>query len=192
MDTSNEIAIVMDEGGKLDRKYYKTAILDTIARTIEEYGYDPKHITANHLNACLTACRHAFFDTEHTYISNPNSNPLIYSTDAMEKLFTIYMEVAEIYACIPSLYGMERLTGVDDTVISQYLTPASLTVLKSRKEYIQNKLADSTLGVTVLANNDSSVGLMYTAQNQIRQETIKQGLAVDNLPKLSNSGSVTG
>lgn len=177
--------IILDEGGKIDKEYYRTTILDIIGRTIQEYGYDPKHITTNHLNACLTACRRALFDINESYLCNPNSNPMIYNHDAVNKLFSIYMEVCEIYTCFPSLYSFERLTGLTEDTTKEYLTPAGLAVLKSRKEYVQNKLADSTLGVTVLANNDSSVGLMYTAQNQIRQETIRQGLTVDNLPKLS-------
>ena len=184
MDTSQETAIVLDEGGQIDEHYYRITIGDIVQQTMTEYGYDPKHITANHLNACLTACRRALFDTRQSYIANPNSNPMIYNFDAVQKLFTIYMDICEQYICIPSLYGFERLTGLTEETTKGYLTPAGLAVLKSRKEYIQNKLADSTLGVTVLANNDSSVGLMYTAQNQIRQETIKQGLAVENLPKL--------
>ena len=178
-----DIQVITNENGLVDKAYYKNAILDIIDRFIQERGYDTKHITANHLNACLTQCKHTLFESNETYISNTYTNPIFYTNANIEILYQIYLEVCEMYICIPSLYGFSRLTGIQEDTTQEYLTSASLETLKHRREYIQNKLADSTLGVTVLANNDSSVGLMYTAKNQIRQETIKQ-ISMDNLPKL--------
>ena len=181
-----DITIMTDEQGHLDEGQYLNAITDIINRTIDEYGYDPKHITANHLNACFTACRRALFDKPTYATQRYNTDLSLYTTDNMEALFRVYLNICERFVCIPSLYGFYRLTGIEEETTVKMLTPSSIEILKSRKEYIQNKLADSTLGVTVLANNDSSVGLMYTAQNQIRQETIKQGLTMSNLPKLGS------
>lgn len=180
-------AIVTDEGGQLNQVYYKNMILDIIERALQDRGIDTKDITANRIMFAFSAVREAIFNTPLNNPSMHNTNPAFYTEENIQALFNIYLQVAEFYNVFPSLYAFYRLTGIEEDTVTQYLTSAQLDMLKSRREWIRNKLGDSTLGVTVLANNDSSVGLMYTAQNQIRQESIKQGLTVESLPKLGKA-----
>ena len=52
------------------------------------------------------------------------------------------------------------------------------------KSNIRNKLADTPLGVTVLANNDRETGLRYNAQSMLESATIQHAISANNLPKL--------
>lgn len=184
MDTST--AVYLTEGGKIDSRRYYVTIQDIIDRALQERGFTEKDITANRIMFAFSAVRDALFDTPANTPSMHNTNPWFYSEENIQALFDVYLQIAEYYNVFPSLYAFYRLTGIEEDTTAEYLTTAQSEMVKSRREWIRNKLGDSTLGVTVLANNDSSVGLMYTAQNQIRQETIKQGLTMSNLPKLGS------
>ena len=177
-------SLYITEGGEIDfKRYYNTAV-DIIDRALEERNISERDISANRIMFAFSAVRSALFDTPANTPSMHNTNPRFYTPDNIQRLFDMYLEIAEHYNVFPSLYAFYRLTGIQEDTTAEYLTSAQSEMLKSRREWIRNKLGESTLGVTVLANNDSSVGLMYTAQNQIRQETIKQGLAMADLPKL--------
>ena len=80
--------------------------------------------------------------------------------------------------------GFEYYTGIDDETVIKYVTSAPFEITKARKNNIQNALSNTTVGQITLANNDGDTGLMYTAQNMIQSEQIKQGLSVSDLYKL--------
>ena len=62
---------------------------------------------------------------------------------------------------------------------------AKSEIVNNRKELVQNKLYDSPLGVTVLANNEASVGLMYNRQNIIDKQTVAQNITVKDFVKIA-------
>ena len=61
-----------------------------------------------------------------------------------------------------------------------------MEIINNRKEYTRNKLFDNNLGLTVLANNDTSIGLLYTRQNAIETQAIKQGLSLSDLKPITD------
>lgn len=52
------------------------------------------------------------------------------------------------------------------------------------KSNVRSKLADTPLGITVLANNDRETGLRYNAQSMLESATIQHAISANNLPKL--------
>jgi hypothetical protein len=83
------------------------------------------------------------------------------------------------------MYGFSILTGIAEDTVKKYVTPADLEILNIRREMLRNALSDDRMGRIVLANNDSSYGLEYEKKNTIERETVKQGLNLSDLPKLS-------
>ena len=60
-----------------------------------------------------------------------------------------------------------------------------MVTTKTRKNYIQNKLADTPIGNITLANNDIDTGLNYSRQNMIAHETVKKALDFADIVKLA-------
>lgn len=176
--------IYMTEGGRIDTRRYFNAIIETIERAFEDRNIPIEKVTANRIMFAFSIVRETFFDHRQNIPLPHNTDPILYQSDNLRDIFGVYLKVCEYFDILPSLYAFERFTGITEDTTIAHLTAEQLELLKSRREWVRNKLGESTLGVTVLANNDSSVGLMYTAQNQIRQETIKQGLSMGELPKL--------
>ena len=116
--------------------------------------------------------------------SNRNCN-IQYTETNISVLLEIYTSICRDFIIMPSLYGFSLLTGIQEDTVKSIVTPASLEILNSRREYIRNKLADNNLGVTVLANNDPSVGLLYTRQNAIETQAIRQGLSLSDLKPIT-------
>lgn len=170
--------------GFINPDYYKSATLDIIQRTITEYGYNPDKITANHLVALFRACYHALFEPKNNVFCNNKCN-IPYNETNITTLYKIYLDICEQYVCMPSNYGFSRYTGIQEDTLLKYVTAARLETQRKRADFIQNKLSDTPIGATVLANNDRETGLMYNRQNLIERETVKQGLTVQDFVKIA-------
>lgn len=171
-----------DQNGKpiIDKSYYNNAIRDKIAYYIDALHYNPDKLTANHLNAIYAHIQEDLFrDTKPTQTAKNCIIP--YTETNITILLDIYTSICRDFVIMPSLYGFNLLTGITEETTKNIVTPASLVILNSRKEYVRNKLSESNLGITVLANNDTSVGLLYTRQNAIETQAIRQGLSLSDL-----------
>ena len=174
--------------GSLNTQYYITSCHDIIERTAAERGYDTKKITTLQFKPLLRACYNSLFKPSKTTFCNNKCN-IPYNPDNITTLLNIYTELCEYYNCIPSLYGFERFTGITEDTTQKYVTASRLEIVKQRKSFIQDKLTESPVGVIALANNDQDSGLMYTRQNVLEKETIKQGLSLNDFVKISDKTS---
>ena len=173
----------LDDDGYINSDYYRNASLDIIQREAEERGLDVEKLSANQLVSLLRACYNILFKPQ-TRGKDNNACNIPYNEENITRLFLVYTELAERFGCIPSVYTFTRYSGIEDDTVYKYVTHARLDVLKTRRNYIQNALSNTTVGQITLANNDADTGLMYTAQNMIQSEQIKQGLSVSDLYKL--------
>lgn len=164
----------------IDKSYYENTINDHFKYYLDKLNYNPEKLTANHLNAIFNHIYNDIFKPTKTTQCNNKSN-IPYSETNISILLDIYTSICRDNICIPSLYGFSLLTGIQEDTIKTYLTGAGLEILNARRDFIRNKLSDNNLGVTVLANNDPSVGLLYTRQNAIETQVIKQGLSLSDL-----------
>ena len=176
----------LDDNNRLNRAYYFNATVDIIEREAQNENYDLTKINANKLRAYLRVCYHSLFEPEQKTIHN-YASIIPYNEDNILILLNIYIEVCEHYSCIPSLIGFERYSGIQEDTVKKYVTRATSLLCKMRKDFVQNKLSDTPIGVTVLANNDSDTGLMYNRQNMIERETVKQGLTLNDFVKISQN-----
>ena len=174
----------LDQDGFLNYSYYKNATLDIISRQATQDNIDLSRITSNQLRACFRSCYYALFKPDNTSFNNYSCN-IPYSEKNINILFNIYIEVCERFSCIPSLYGFSRYSGIDEDTTQKYVTGARFEMVKSRKDYIQNSMSNSQVGVITLANNDSDSGLMYNRQNLIDHETVKQNLTLNDIRQLA-------
>lgn len=174
-----------DENGKprINPAYYKNVIVDYIHRYTQENGITPDKLTNNNMLAICQEIQEAVFNPSDIKQHNPKCN-IPYTTHNLTELFYIYKSVCVKYGRIPSLYGFSILTGIAEDTIKKYVTPADLEILNIRREMLRNALSDDRMGRIVLANNDSSYGLEYEKKNTIERETVRQGLALNDLPKL--------
>ena len=172
-----------DENGKprINPAYYKNVLVDYIQRFKEDHNTD-KLTNNNMLAICQDIQENVFAQRTNKQYNNNCNIP--YSTHNITALFLIYKSVCLKYGCIPSMYGLSILTGIAEDTIKKYVTPAELEILKVRREMLRNALSDDRMGRIVLANNDSSYGLEYEKKNTIERETVRQGLALNDLPKL--------
>ena len=90
-----------------------------------------------------------------------------------------------------SMYGLSLLIHTSEETIKKYVTSAELEIINNRREYTRNKLFDNNLGLTVLANNDTSIGLLYTRQNAIETQAIRQGLSLSDLKPITDKQANT-
>lgn len=165
----------------IDKSYYKNIIQDKFTYYLQALGYDQNKLTSNHLNAIFAHIQEDIFKPHNKPYKTASNCNIPYSQTNIEILLNIYTTICRDYVCIPSLYGFSLFTGIQEDTIKQYVTASSMEILNARKEYIRNKLADNNLGVTVLANNDTSIGLLYTRQNAIETQAIRQGLSLSDL-----------
>lgn len=181
-----------DENGqnKIDISYYKNTINDLIIRYIEETQTNPYKPTINAdkitNNNMLSICIYIYeslFKREKAYKTDAASN-IPYTQYNITSLLNLYVDIVQSYGCIPSLYGFSRMVGIQEETIKKIVTTSSMEMLNLRREMLRNALSDDRMGRIVLANNDSSFGLEYEKKNTIERETVKQGLALNDLPKL--------
>lgn len=184
----NDTLTNYNQDGSINTSYYKNACIDIIERTATERGLDLNKITTIQLKPLLRACYEALFKPEKTTFNNYKCN-IKYNTPNITALLDLYINICENYNCIPSLYGFERFTGITEDTTQKYVTGSRLELLKSRRSFIQDKLTESNIGIITLANNDNDTGLMYNRQNMVERETIKQGLTLNELVKISDKSS---
>lgn len=191
MDNITNFLTETDENGqnKIDINYYKNTINDLIVRFIEETQNNPYKPTINAdkitNNNMLSICIYIYetlFKREKAYKTDAASN-IPYTQYNISALLQLYIDIVQSYGCIPSLYGFSRMTGIDENTVKK-VTPSSIGIVNIRAEMLRNALSDDRMGRIVLANNDSSYGLEYEKKNTIERETVRQGLALNDLPKL--------
>ena len=174
----------LDSDGFINSAYYKNASLDVIQREAEQNNIDLNKISANKLRALLRSCYHSIFEPDKRIYCN-NACNIPYSEENINRLLSVYIEICELYSCIPSLMGFERYSGIQEDTLKKYVTVAGSLMCKMRKDYIQNALSDTPVGQIALANNDIDTGLMYNRQNMIERETVRQGLTLNDFVKIS-------
>lgn len=180
----------IDTNNQINTEYYKNATIDIIQRCISDSGNDPNKITANQLRAYFRQAYYTLFKPDKPTIAN-NQNNIPYTSSNIEKLFNIYIDVCEMFSCIPSVYGFTRYTGIEEPTLYKYVTAARLQMLKSRKDYLQNMLSNTPIGGIALANNDQDSGLMYNRQNILDKQTIQQNISVSDFVKIAQNDAET-
>lgn len=191
METTQNYLTELDENGQpqINIEYYRNTITDLITRYIEESQTNPYKPTINAdkitNNNMLSICIYIYeslFKREKAYKTDSACN-IPYTQYNITALLQLYIDIVQSYGCIPSLYGFSRMTGIQEDTIKK-VTPATMEILNIRREMLRNALSDDRMGRIVLANNDSSFGLEYEKKNTIERETVRQGLALNDLPKL--------
>lgn len=179
-----------DENGqpRINPSYYKTILSDFIDRYMQDNNIQPDKITNNKMLAICQSIYESIF-SNHVDKDKP-TNPtrkcnIPYSQYNIATLLDIYKSTLIKYNCFPSLFGFSILTGIQEETVKRIVTPSQLEILNIRREMLRNALSDDRMGRIVLANNDSSYGLEYEKKNVIERETVKQGLNLTELPKLS-------
>ena len=182
----------LDENGQpmINPTFYKNTITDLIYRYIQETQTDPhkptldiNKLTNNNLLAINLYIFETLFKNKQRHHDDNKSN-IPYTTNNITELLNIYIDITVSLNCIPSLYGFSKLTGITEETIKKYVTPSSLEILNIRREMLRNELYNDRMGRIVLANNDTSFGLEYEKKNTLERETIKQGLTLQELPRL--------
>ena len=186
METSVNYTGQYDDQNKpiINKAYYDNAIREKIEYYINALHYNPDKITANHLNAIYRHIYNDLFKPADKQLYNRKCN-IEYSQTNITILFDIYITICNDFVVMPSIYGFSLLTGINDDLIKG-VTAIQSETLNNRREYIRNKLADNNLGITVLANNDLSVGLLYTRQNAIESQAIRTGLSLSDLRPITD------
>ena len=192
METSANYTGQLDQNGKpiIDKSYYNNAIREKIAFYIDALHYNPDKLTANHMNAIYRHIQEEVF-APHSNQGYNNKCNISYTETNISILLDIYTSISSDFVVMPSMFGFSLLTGIAEETIKSIVTPAALEIVNNRREYIRNKLADNNLGVTVLANNDPSVGLLYTRQNAIETQAIRQGLSLSDLKPITDKQANT-
>ena len=181
-----DYSINIDADGTIDAAYYDNAIRDSLNTYIDKLHYSPDKLTSNNMLALASHIYKAIFKPDKPQFMNKKCN-IPYTAANMEKLLDIYMNISLDYNCLPSLFTFERMTGITAEVLKGYVTDASMTTLKTRQEYLINRLNESNIGVLTLANNEQSTGLMYNRQNILDHASVKQSLDIRDLVKLPNN-----
>ena len=175
----------VDDQGFINIDYYFTAATDIINRAAADKGLDPQHITSNQALSLYIRVYKALFRPERTAQCNPQCN-IPYNPENISRLIKLYIHLCIEYNSLPSINALEYLTGIDQGTYDSYLvTPVASLIRKYRKDYIQNRLNDSTIGVIALANNDTDTGLCYTRQNYIAAEAVKKSLSFEDLKQIA-------
>ena len=175
----------VDENGKpmIDPAYYQNVITDYIESYIDNNNLDRTKLNNNNmLSICLDINKAVFTNHKQAYSTDRRAN-IPYTEYNLNTLLRLYVDIVISYGCMPSLFAFSKLTGIDEGTVKKYLTPASIEIVNFRREMLRNLLADDKTGRIVLANNDASFGLEYEKKNITERETIRQGLAVGELPQ---------
>ena len=189
-DASNNYLPEPDENGKprINPTYYKNTINDLIIRYIEDSQTNPHKptlnidkLTNNNMLAISIYIYETLFKNYNQRYKTDAASIIPYTEYNISTLLQIYIDIVTSYGCIPSLYGFSRLSGIDENTIQKMVTPSSIEILNIRREMLRNRLSDDRMGGIVLANNDTSYGLLYTRQNAIESQAIKTGLSLSDL-----------
>lgn len=176
------------EDGSINDKYYYNASIDIIERTASDLNIDLEKADTNRINFLLRQCYKTLYAPNKPLKTNRHSI-IPYTPENIQRLIDIYLDITSRYNALPSIAGFQYYTGIDDnTVRRQEVTPASGLIGKARKNYIQNRLNNTPIGVLALANNDVETGLLYTRQNIVTHEAVKRSLSFDDLKRLADNG----
>ena len=181
MESNN---INLDDDGYIDEQFYLNACIDIIDRGIQDRGRNPDHITTNQLKAHLNDCYNTLFRPNKPILYNPNCR-IPYNTTNIQRLINVYLTICDVYDVLPSVYVFSRFTGIGDDTMDEYVTHARNQITKHRKDYVQDRLNDSTVGVIALANNDIDTSLLYTRQNLVDHATVKKALSFADLRQIA-------
>jgi hypothetical protein len=179
----------LDTDGYIDTEWYINAAMDIMNRGAEERGQNPRHINTNDAYALYRRVYNALF--RPAKIWERGSGELFergcnveYCPENIRRLIDIYHALCIEYDSLPSVDGIEYLTGCAVKTMEQYLTGARSFVQNIRKNAIQNKLQSFPIGVVTLANNDIDTGLCYTRQNIADKATVNKALSFSDLVKI--------
>lgn len=179
--------INMDKNGIIYPDYYKNAIQDEINNIIIEWSINPDKININQFNGIFNEIGNRLFKNTSDYKPNNKQANIPYNENNFTILLNIYKNICFKYNLPMSMYGFSLLIHTSEETIKKYVTTADLEIINNRREYTRNKLFDNNLGITVLANNDTSVGLLYTRQNAIETQAIKTGLSLSDLKPITDN-----
>ena len=180
----------LDSDGNINESYYNNAIRDLTKRYLTELYPETTKYTSNHLLAVMSHIYDSLFRPDKTYPNNPKLN-IPYTVYNITTLYKLYVSLYNDYLCIPSLYSFSRMTGLDEATIEKYVTGVRFELVNNRKEMIQNKLYETPIGVTVLANNEESVGLMYNRQNMIDKQTVSRNISLSDIRQIAQKTDET-
>lgn len=182
--------INLDQDGYINESYYLNACIDIIDRGIQDRGIDPNKLTSNYFIYLLRQCYNTLFKPSKTLMNNEQCI-IPYNTTNIQRLINIYTNLVQKYQTLPSVYAFVTLTGITEETIDEYVTTGRSDIQKSRKQAVQNKLYDTTIGVIALANNDIDTGLLYTRQNIVDHATVKKALSFADLKQISMNAAST-
>lgn len=179
----------LDDNGRqmINPDYYKNIIYDYINLYIQDNEIKKRDIDGNDLLSIFRSVNEKIFINHNKNPNNPaspNSN-IPYTTYNIATLYKLYTDISLCYKVHPSLYAFYVLTGIEEDTTKKYLTRAGVDTLNLRREMLRNELAQDKTGRIVLANNDQSYGLEYEKKSALDRETIKQGLSLQDLPKIT-------
>lgn len=185
MENETNYLIELDKDGQkqINPIYYHNVINDAILDYMDKYGIDRNKITGNDLLSVFSRLKQSLFTANHTQPYNRKCN-IPYTQYNISSLLQVYIDICLLYKVHPSIYGFSMLTNISEDAIQGNVTLAQSEILNIRREMLRNDLASDRMGRIVLANNDSSYGLEYEKKNTIERETVRQGLALNDLPKL--------
>ena len=178
--------INLDEDGYIDESFYLNASISIIQRNLQDRGIDPSRVTTNQLMSGFNQCYDSLFRPPHKPISGCT---IPYNTTNIERLIRVYLSICDTYDALPSVYSFGRYCGIEDGVLDRYVTFGKSIITKHRKNYVQEKLGESTVGIIALANNDVDTNLLYTRQNIVAQATVKKALSFADLRQIAENGS---
>lgn len=185
MDNITNYLQETDENGKtkINIDYYRNVITDYITDYINTSGLDRNKLTGNDFLAIFKRIQSQVFKPHKNTFPITRCN-IPYTDYNINSLYDLYIDICFIYKVHPSLFQFSVLTGLDESTIHKYVTRSQAETLNIRREMLRNDLSNDRMGRIVLANNDSSYGLEYEKKNTIERETVRQGLALNDLPKL--------
>lgn len=185
MDNITNYLQETDENGqnKINIDYYRNIIIDYINDYINTSGLDRNKLTGNDFLSIFKRIQSQVFKPHKNTFPITKCN-IPYTDYNINALYDLYIDICFIYKVHPSLFQFSILTGLDESTIHKYVTRSQAETLNIRREMLRNDLSNDRMGRIVLANNDSSYGLEYEKKNTIERETVRQGLALNDLPKL--------
>ena len=178
------------EDGYIDPTYYYNASIDIIERIATDQQIDLQKADTNRINYLLSQCFKILYARNKQVWTNKHSI-IPYEPENIKRLMNVYLDIVYRYNALPSLAGFVLYSGIDENTARRYeeVTGVCGLVRNSRKNYIQNRLNNTPIGVMTLANNDIETGLLYTRQNIVTHEAVKRSLSFDDLKKIADNGA---
>ena len=171
----------IDSNGNIKPDYYKNVINDLINQIIIEWDIDKDKLNINRFNGIFNEIGNRIFYTDSQTKNHNKKCNIPYNEYNITSLFYIYKDICYKYNIPMSVYSFGLLTHIEDGTVKKYVTSIESEIINNRREFVRGKLFENNLGVTVLANNDASVGLMYNRQNTIEKSVISRGISFSDL-----------